>query len=47
MNPGIPVAETLESGQPPRVHSLDVPGGEPRPAEEVIAELIERLSGEQ
>lgn len=46
MNPGAPLAGTIESGHPPRVHSLDVPGGESRAAWEVIAELIEKLGGE-
>jgi NADH-quinone oxidoreductase subunit G len=32
---------------PPRVHRKEPPGGDPRPAWRVIAELIERLGGEK
>ena len=43
MQPGIPLADTLESGHPPRTHTQDQPGGEPRAACDVISGLIEAL----
>lgn len=43
MEPGIPLIADLESGHPPRCHSLDIPGGEPKPAGEVISSLIAAL----
>ncbi len=43
MGPGVPLAVTIESGHPPRVHSLDVPGGAPRAAGKVISQLIEQF----
>jgi NADH-quinone oxidoreductase subunit G len=43
MAPGIPLSTALESGHPPRIHNLEVPGGEPKPAWEVITEIMKRL----
>jgi NADH-quinone oxidoreductase subunit G len=45
MNPGLPVRGLDPALHPPRVHSKMAPGGDLRPAWQVIARLIERLGG--
>jgi NADH-quinone oxidoreductase subunit G len=46
MQPGLPVAELLDAGHPPRSHRYDVPGGDVREARRVIGELLGRLGAE-
>jgi NADH-quinone oxidoreductase subunit G len=43
MTAGLPITGLDPAGHPPRRHQALVPGGEPRPAWEVMATLIERL----
>jgi NADH-quinone oxidoreductase subunit G len=42
---GTPIVETGGGDHPPRIFRADIPGGEPRPAWEILAELAEALSG--
>ncbi len=47
MNPGLPIKGLDPAGHPPRVHSATPPGGDPRPAWQVVAKVIERLGGDR
>ena len=47
MNPGLPIKGLDPALHPPRVHRKDAPGGEPRPAWRIIADLAERLGAER
>lgn len=47
MNPGLPIKGLDPALHPPRVHRKDAPGGEPRPAWRIIADLAELLGAEQ
>ncbi len=47
MNPGMPIRGLDPSLHPPRVHRKDAPGGEPRPAWRIIADLAERMGAER
>ncbi len=47
MTPGLPIRGLDPAGHPPRVHRRTPPGGEPRPAWRIIADLLERLGGER
>jgi len=47
MNPGLPIKGLDPAGHPPRVHSATPPGGDPRPAWQVVAGIIERLGGDR
>jgi len=48
MDPGLPIKGLDPIAlHPPRVHRKDAPGGEPRPAWRIIADLAERLGAEQ
>jgi NADH-quinone oxidoreductase subunit G len=47
MQPGLPIKGLDPAGHPPRVHRTTPPGGDPRPAWRVLAEIIERLGGEK
>jgi len=47
MNPGMPVRGLDQSGHPPHIHRSIPPGGEARPAWQLVAEIIERLGGER
>jgi NADH-quinone oxidoreductase subunit G len=47
MNPGLPVKGLDPALHPPREHRKDAPGGEPRPAWRIIADLAERLGAER
>ena len=47
MDPGLPIKGLDPALHPPRVHRRDAPGGEPRPAWRIIADLAERLGAEQ
>ncbi|MRR53871.1 MAG: NADH dehydrogenase (quinone) subunit G [Deltaproteobacteria bacterium] len=47
MHPGLPIKGLDPALHPPRVHRADAPGGEPRPAWRIIADLAERLGAEQ
>ncbi len=47
MDPGLPIKGLDPDIHPPRVHRLTPPGGKPLPSWQVIAALIERLSGEK
>jgi NADH-quinone oxidoreductase subunit G len=42
MNPGLPIKGLDPALHPPRQHTAEVPGGEPRPAWEVLAAFIRR-----
>jgi NADH-quinone oxidoreductase subunit G len=42
---GTPIVETGGGDHPPRIFRADIPGGEPRPAWEILAELAGALSG--
>jgi NADH-quinone oxidoreductase subunit G len=46
MEPGLPIRGLDPAGHPPRTHRRTPPGGEPRPAWRIIADLIQRLGGE-
>jgi len=43
MQPGLPIMGLDPARHPPRIHSAMAPGGEPRPAYQVVAETIQRL----
>ena len=45
MPPGLPIKGPGPAGHPPHLHRSLPPGGEPRPAWEVLADLIARLGG--
>jgi len=47
MNPGLPIKGLDPALHPPRLHRKAVPGGEPRPAWRIIADLAERLGAER
>ena len=47
MNPGLPITGLDPALHPPRVHRSVAPGGDPRPAWRILAELIERLGGDR
>ncbi len=47
MQPGLPIKGSDSALHPPRTHHKVAPGGDPRPAWRVVAELIERLGGER
>ncbi len=47
MNPGIPIKGLDPAGHPPHCHRTVPPGGEARPAWQVVAGIIEGLGGEQ
>ncbi|MRR58627.1 MAG: 2Fe-2S iron-sulfur cluster binding domain-containing protein [Deltaproteobacteria bacterium] len=47
MNPGLPIKGLDPVLHPPRVHRKEAPGGEPRPAWRIIADLAERLGAER
>jgi len=47
MQPGLPLKGLDQALHPPRVHHPAPPGGDVRPAWQVIAALIERLGGEK
>jgi NADH-quinone oxidoreductase subunit G len=47
MNPGLPIKGLDPAGHPPRVHRKVPPGGDLLPSWRIVAELLERLSGEQ
>ncbi|OGU13817.1 MAG: NADH dehydrogenase (quinone) subunit G [Geobacteraceae bacterium GWC2_53_11] len=47
MNPGVPVRGLDPAGHPPHIHRTIPPGGEPQPAWQTVAALIEGLCGEQ
>ncbi len=47
MNPGLPIKGLDPAGHPPRMHSATPPGGDPRPAWQVVAGIIERLGGDR
>jgi len=47
MPPGLPIKGLDPAGHPPRVHRRTPPGGEPKPAWRIIADLLERLGGER
>lgn len=47
MNPGLPVRGLDPAGHPPHIHRTVPPGGEPQPAWQTVAALIEGLSGER
>lgn len=47
MTPGLPVRGLDPAGHPPRIHRRTPPGGEPRPAWRIIANLLERLGAER
>ena len=47
MNPGLPIRGLDPAGHPPHVHRTVPPGGEPQPAWQTVAALIEGLSGER
>lgn len=47
MNPGVPVRGFDPAGHPPHIHRTIPPGGEPQPAWQTVAALIEGLSGER
>ena len=46
MNPGLPLKGLDPALHPPRMHRSVPPGGDLRPAWQVIAELVERLGGD-
>lgn len=46
MKPGLPIKGLDPALHPPRIHRTSPPGGDQRPAWQVIAKLIQRLSGE-
>jgi NADH-quinone oxidoreductase subunit G len=46
MNAGLPIKGLDPALHPPRLHRKTAPGGEPRPAWRIIADLAERLGGE-
>jgi NADH-quinone oxidoreductase subunit G len=46
MHPGLPVKGFDPAGHPPHIHRSTVPGGEVRPAWEILAEVAARHSGE-
>jgi len=47
MHPGLPIKGLDPALHPPRVHRAEPPGGEPRPAWRIIADLAERLGAER
>ncbi|MFH1019642.1 MAG: NADH-quinone oxidoreductase subunit NuoG, partial [Pseudomonadota bacterium] len=48
MDPGLPIKGLNPIAlHPARVHRKDAPGGEPRPAWRIIADLAERMGAEQ
>jgi len=47
MQPGLPIKGLDPAGHPPRIHRKTPPGGDLRPAWQVLAELLERLGGEK
>ncbi len=47
MNPGLPIKGLGPSLHPPRQHTNTVPGGDLRPAWQVVAKIIERFGTEQ
>lgn len=47
MNPGLPLRGLGPAGHPPHIHRSRPPGGEPQPAWQTLALLVERLSGER
>jgi NADH-quinone oxidoreductase subunit G len=47
LEPGLPISGFDPALHPPRAHVAVPPGGEPRPAWQIIAELIARLGGEK
>jgi NADH-quinone oxidoreductase subunit G len=47
MQPGIPIKANDPAQHPPRIHRKLPPGGNLRPAWQIIAELIERVGGER
>jgi NADH-quinone oxidoreductase subunit G len=47
MSPGLPIKGLDSALHPPRVHRVAPPGGDPRPAWRILAELIERLGGDR
>jgi NADH-quinone oxidoreductase subunit G len=46
MQPGLPIKGLTPELHPPRVHRHDAPGGDLLPSWRIVAELLERLSGE-
>jgi NADH-quinone oxidoreductase subunit G len=47
MAPGLPVSGLDPALHPPRIHGKLAPGGDLRPAWQVIADVIERLGGDR
>jgi NADH-quinone oxidoreductase subunit G len=47
MTPGLPIRGVNPELHPPREHRKTVPGGEPRPAWQIVADLISRANGDQ
>jgi NADH-quinone oxidoreductase subunit G len=47
MNPGLPIKGLDPAVHPPRQHSATVPGGDVKPAEEIITAVIEQLGKKQ
>ncbi len=47
MHPGLPIMGLDPAGHPPRRHETAPPGGEPRPAWQVVADIIERTGTER
>jgi NADH-quinone oxidoreductase subunit G len=45
MQPGLPLKGLDPAGHPPRQHRHDAPGGDARPAHDLIAEIIRRCGG--
>ncbi len=45
MQPGLPIKGLDPAGHPPRIHRNSPPGGDLRPAWQILAELIKRLGG--
>jgi NADH-quinone oxidoreductase subunit G len=43
MNPGLPIRRFDPPLHPPRQHTFEVPGGAPRPAWKIVADIIEKL----
>jgi NADH-quinone oxidoreductase subunit G len=46
MKPGLPIKGLDPAKHPPRIHRRAPPGSDPRPASQLIADLISRISGE-